>query len=271
MSWINDKVIIITGASEGIGEALAKRLGPGNTVVIAARRIEKLKEVAAHINANGGRAHAVACDVSDQAQCEALVEETIKMFGVIDIVVNNAGISMHAWFEDITDLSTYEKLFRTNVMSMIWITHKALPHLKVRDGLIVGVSSLAGKTGVPARTTYCTSKFAMSGFMEALRIELMDTGVDVCGIFPGVVDTEIRRNGLNAEGQRAGISGLTETGAMTVDECVDEMVQAMEDRKREWVMTSKARLGLRLKPFFPQMIDQMAKNALDENHGGPKS
>ena len=120
---------------------------------------------------------------------EAARRAAVKAFGGIDIIVNNAGVSMHAWFEDITDLGTFERLFRVNVMSMVWITHKALPHIKKAKGLIVGVSSLAGKTGVPARTTYCTSKFAMSGFMEALRIELMGTGVDVCAIFPGVVDT----------------------------------------------------------------------------------
>ena len=270
MTWMNNKVIIITGASEGIGAALARALGPGNQLVLAARQTDKLKELAAFINANGGRAHAVTCDVSDQAQCESLVEETVKMFGAIDIVVNNAGVSMHAWFEDITDLSTFERLFRINVMSMIWITHKALPHLKVRDGLIVGVSSLAGKTGVPARTTYCTSKFAMSGFMEALRIELLDTGVDVCGIFPGVVDTEIRRNGLNADGTRAGVSGLKEADAMSVEECVQEILAAMEARKRECVMTGKGKLGLMLKPFMPQWIDHMALKALDDKTGGPR-
>ena len=270
MASIHNKVVLITGASEGIGAALALRLAPGNKLVLAARRMEKLQEVAKQVQALGGQAHCVACDVTDQGQCENLVDEAVKTFDGIDVLVNNAGISMHAWFEDIKDLSTFEQLFRVNVMSMVWITHKALPHIKKAKGLIVGVSSLAGKTGVPARTTYCTSKFAMSGFMEALRIELMGTGVDVCAIFPGVVDTDIRRNGLNNEGKRAGVSGLREKGAMTVEQCVDEMMQAMEERKREWAMTSKARLGLKLKPFIPAVIDKMAKDALDDQHGGRK-
>ncbi|MDX1670599.1 MAG: SDR family NAD(P)-dependent oxidoreductase, partial [Limnobacter sp.] len=183
----------------------------------------------------------------------------------------NAGVSMHAWFEDITDLSTFERLFKINVMSMVWITHKTLPHIKKTKGLIVGVSSLAGKTGVPARTTYCTSKFAMSGFMEALRVELIGSGVDVCGIFPGVVDTEIRKNGLSSDGSRLGFSGLKEKGAMTVQECASEIVTAMEQRKREWIMTGKGRLGMKLKPFLPQVIDKMARDALDEEKGGPKT
>ena len=271
MADIQNKIIVITGSSEGIGAALAIKLAPGNKLVLAARRLDKLKEVAKQVQAVGGQAHCVSCDVSEQAQCENLVEETVKAFGGIDMVVNNAGVSMHAWFEEITDLGTFERLFRVNVMSMVWITHKALPYIKKAKGLIVGVSSLAGKTGVPARTTYCTSKFAMSGFMEALRIELMGTGVDVCAIFPGVVDTEIRRNGLNPAGERAGFSGLREKGAMTVEQCVNEMVDAMVERKREWAMTSKARLGLKLKPFLPAVIDKMAKDALDDEHGGKQS
>lgn len=271
MSSIHNKTILITGASEGIGAALAIKLAPGNRLVLAARRLEKLQEVAAQVQAAGGRAHCIACDVTEQVQCDHLVNEAAGVFDGLDMVVNNAGVSMHAWFEDITDLGTFERLFRVNVMSMVWITHKALPHLKKSRGLIVGVSSLAGKTGVPARTTYCTSKFAMSGFMEALRIELMGTGVDVCAIFPGVVDTEIRRNGLNSQGQRAGVSGLREKGAMTVEQCVNEIVEAMAERKREWVMTARGRLGLKLKPFVPAVIDKMARDALDEEHGGKKS
>lgn len=268
VSKIQNKVIIITGASEGIGKGLALALARGNQIVLAARTQSKLEEVAKEVVRLGGKAYSVVCDVSVQEQCENLVTETIRTFGRIDAIVNNAGVSMHAWFEDITDLGTFERLFRINTMSMIWITHKALPELKKTKGLIVGVSSLAGKTGVPARTTYCTSKFAMAGFMEALRIELMDTGVDVCAIFPGVVDTEIRRNGLAADGQRAGFAGLSEEGAMSIEQCVDEIVSAMETRKREWVMTQKGRLGMLVKPLLPGVIDKMAREALDKEYGG---
>lgn len=270
MTTLSNKIILITGASEGIGAALAIRLAPTNKLVLVARRMEKLQEVAKQVELAGGQVLCVACDVSNQQQCESMVDQALAHFGGIDVLVNNAGVSMHAWFDEITDLSTFEQLFRINVMSVVWITHKALAALKKSKGLIVGVSSLAGKTGVPARTTYCTSKFAMSGFLEALRIELMGTGVDVCAIFPGVVDTDIRRNGLNAQGKRAGVSGLREKGAMSVEQCIDEMVNAMESRKREWIMTSRGRLGMRLKPFFPGVIDKMAKDALDDEHGGKK-
>jgi short-subunit dehydrogenase len=134
--------------------------------------------------------------------------------------------------------------------------------------LIVGVSSLAGKTGVPARTAYCASKFALGGFFEALRIELSGTGVDVTMIFPGVVATEIRRHGLDAAGRTAGVSGLSEENAMPVDECARQMIDAMRTRRRELVMTRRGRLGLWLKLLAPQAVDRIALAALHKTHGG---
>ena len=268
---LHNRVVIITGASEGIGAELARQLARLQCkLVLAARRLDLLEQVAKECHTLGGQAVAVTCDVTQQDQCEALIEAAVNHFGHIDILVNNAGVSMHAWFEDITDLSTYERLFKINVMGPVYCTRAALPELKKSRGLIVGVSSLAGKTGVPARTTYCSSKFAVSGFFEALRIELADTGVDISMIFPGVVATAIRLNGLNADGQRAGISGLEERGAMTVEQCVSEMLEAMSKRKREWIMTPTARFGMVLKSFFPQLVDSMAKAALNKEHGGKR-
>lgn len=268
---IESKRVLITGASEGIGAALAQALAAkGNKLVLAARRREALEDVAQACRAMGAQVWVVPCDVSVQSQCTSLIDTAVASMGGLDVLVNNAGVSMHGWFEDITDLDTFERLFRINALSAVWLTHRALPALRQSKGLIVGVSSLAGKTGVPARTTYCTSKFAMSGFFEALRIELMGTGVDVTMIFPGVVATEIRRNGLNASGERAGVSGLAEKGAMSLAQCVNEMVHAMAHRKREHIMTSQGRLGMLLKGLFPGVIDRMARKALDADHGGPK-
>jgi short-subunit dehydrogenase len=146
----------------------------------------------------------------------------------------------------------------------MWCTHAALPALKQSRGLLVGMSSLAGRTGVPARTAYCASKFAMSGFFEALRIELAQSGVDVTMIFPGVVATAIRRNGLDGSGHRAGKSGLDESGAMSVERCATLAIAGMRARRREVVMTRQGRLGLKLKAFAPQVIDRLALKALAE-------
>jgi short-subunit dehydrogenase len=257
------KVIVITGASDGIGAELARQLAEHRPkLVLAARSLDKLEVVTAACQAKGAQALAVRTDVTSEDDCKALVQAAIQEFGSIDYFVNNAGLSMHAWFDEITNFGTYETLFRTNVMSAIWCTHHALPHLKKSRGLLVGVSSLAGKTGVPARTTYCTSKFAMDGFFQALRVELAGTGVDVTMIYPGVVDTNIRRHGLKGDGLEAGYSGLKEQGAMPVAECARQMIEAMRRRKREWVMTAKGKLGLVLKTFAPSVVDGMARKAL---------
>jgi short-subunit dehydrogenase len=265
--WMSheNKTIVITGASEGIGAQLALELAqPGVKLVLAARRQEALEKIAQSCIAKGARAAVVPTDVSSEAQCRALIVRTIEEFGSLDVLVNNAGVSMHAKFEEITDLSTFERVMQLNFYGPMWLTHAALPELRRARGLIVGVSSLAGKTGVPGRTVYCASKFALSGFYEALRIELADSGVDITMVFPGVVDTEIRRNGLNAAGQRAGVSGLKEQGAMSVEQCAREIVQAMQSRQREHIMTAKGRFGMKLKAFAPGLVDKMARNALKD-------
>jgi short-subunit dehydrogenase len=265
----SDRVVVITGASDGIGAALARRLAPERPrLVLAARSRERLEAVAASCRSLGAQAIAVPTDVTDEAQCRALIDRAVGEHGRLDVLVNNAGVSMHAWFEDTTDFSTYERLMRVNFLSCVALTRHALPHLKRARGLIVGVSSLAGKTGVPARTAYCASKFALGGFFEALRIELADSGVDVTMVFPGVVATEIRRHGLNGAGVAAGVSGLAEDDAMPVDECARQMVAAMRARRRELVMTPRGRLGLWIKMVAPRWVDRMALAALHKTHGG---
>ncbi len=165
------------------------------------------------------------------------MERAVAAFGDIDVLVANAGVSMHARFDEIEDFSTFERLFRINAMGTVWCVRHAYPSLKRTRGLVVGVSSLAGKTGVPGRTTYCTSKFAQSGFLEAFRIEAEDHGVAVMAAFPGVVKTEIRRHGWNGRGETAGVSGLAEEDAMPVEECARLIVDGMRRRRREVVMT----------------------------------
>ena len=265
-----DKVIVITGASDGIGAELARQLSPDKPkLVLAARRLDALRAVAAQCEALGATTFVMATDVSIEADCRSLIAHAVDTFGGIDALVNNAGISMHANFDEITDTGVYEKLMRVNLMGSIWPTHAALPHLKSSKGLVVAVSSLAGLIGVPGRTTYCATKFAQTGFFEALRVELAPDGVDVCIVYPGVVATEIRRNGWNAKGQTAGVSGLNEAGAMSVAECAGLILSAMRSRKREEVMSAKGKLGRWIKLIAPAKLDAMARAALaasDKKH-----
>ena len=262
-SGYRDKTVVITGASDGIGAALALQLAAQRAkLVLAARNAERLEAVAAGCRERGAAAHAVVTDVTDDEACARLMAATVDAHGGIDVLVANAGMSMHARFSAITDFSTFERLWRINCLGTVQCVRHAYPHLKTRRGQIVGVSSLAGKTGVPERTTYCASKFAQAGFLDALRIEAEDDGIAVTVVFPGVVATETRRRGFNAHGQPAGVSGLDEGNAMPVDECARQILEAMTERRRELVMTGKARVGLWLKMLAPRVVDRMARAAL---------
>jgi short-subunit dehydrogenase len=266
-------VIVITGASEGIGAEMARqwarRGGSRVALVLAARNLERLEAVAAQCRAFGAQTLVQRCDVGVQADCEGLVTAAVNTFGRIDTLVNNAGMSAQALFGEVSDLAWYETLMRINHWGSVWCTHAALPHLKAARGSIVAVSSLAGLVGVPGRTAYCSTKFAMTGFFEALRTELMAAGVSVTLAYPGVVATDIRYRGFNADGQAAGQSGLDERGAMTVETCARLIIDGAESRKREVVMTAKGKLGRWLKLLAPSVVDSLALKALNQ-HARPQ-
>jgi short-subunit dehydrogenase len=265
------KVFVITGASDGIGAEMARQLarehGAGAGIVLAARNREKLDAVAAQCRDSGAQALACVTDVSEEAECRALIEAALAQFGRIDALVNNAGMSAQALFSEVKaqDLHWYEKLMKVNLWGAVWCTHAALPHLVASQGRIVAVSSLAGLVGVPGRTAYSATKFAMTGFFEALRVELKRAGVSVTTAYPGVVATRIRHRGYNAQGEPAGVSGLKEDDAMSVEECAKLIIDGMEARKREVVMTAKGKLGRFAKLLAPGMVENMALAALKDD------
>jgi short-subunit dehydrogenase len=263
-------VTLVTGGSDGIGAEMARQLaarhGGGLALVLAGRSRDKLEAVAAQCRAHGAQVLCAAMDVAVEAQCRDLVDQAVRGFGRIDTLVNNAGMTAQALFEDVRaeDLLWYEDLMRVNLWGAVWCTHAALPHLKRSRGRIVAVSSLSGLLGVPGRTAYAATKFAMTGFFEALRAELKSSGVSVTIAFPGGVDTGIRHRGYNAQGRPAGASSLKEDGLMPVAECARLIVEGMERRQREVVMTAKARLGRFLKLLAPGVVEDMALRALKE-------
>ena len=197
-------------------------------------------------------------------QCRQLIDTTVRECGSLDILINNAGISAHALLEQVPTekLGWYEDLMKVNFWGSVYCTHAALPHLKQSHGRIVAVSSLAGLVGVPGRTAYSASKFAMTGFFEALRTELKDSGVSVTLAYPGVVSTDIRSHGLNAQGEIAGVSGLHEENAMSTQECARLILYGMVRRRREVVMTAKGKVGRWLKLLLPALVDRMAMAAV---------
>jgi short-subunit dehydrogenase len=264
------KVFVITGASDGIGAEIARQLarthGAQAALVLAARNQSKLDAIAQQCRDAGAKAETVMTDVAQEAQCRHLVDKAVQLFGRIDVLVNNAGVSAQALFSDVRaqDLHWYEDLMRVNFWGSLWCTHAALPHLKDSHGAIVAVSSLAGLVGVPGRTAYSATKFAMTGFFEALRTELKPAGVSVTTAYPGVVATEIRYRGYNAKGQPAGASGLKEDDAMTVEECARLIIDGMNRRVREVVMTPRGKLGRFVKLVAPGMVENMALAALKD-------
>lgn len=264
------KTIIITGASDGIGAAMARQLaqrdGPAVGLVLAARNESLLEEVARQCRSHGSEVLVVPTDVADATQCRSLVERSVERFGWLDVLVNNAGVSGHSLLENVQaeDLGWYEDLMRVNLWGSVWCTHAALPHLKASRGQVVAVSSLAGLVGLPGRTAYSASKFAMTGFFEALRAELKPAGVSVTTAFPGVVATQIRYRGYNAAGQPAGTSGLKEDKAMPVDLCARRILEGMDRRQREVLLEGRDRLARFLKLLAPGMVENMALAALKD-------
>ena len=192
------RVVVITGASEGIGAELARQLTLERPqLVLAARRIEVLQAVVEQCRAAGAEAIGVRCDVGVEADCKALVDAAIARFGGIDVLVNNAGVSGHARFDEVTDFRWYEDMMRVNFFGSLWCTRYALPALKASRGLVAGVCSLAGKVGIPGRTAYSASKGAVIAFTRALAVEWARHGITVNAIAPGYVSTDLNAEALD--------------------------------------------------------------------------
>lgn len=265
MSYFTDKVVIVTGASEGIGRALCLDLAKnGAKVVLAARNEERLNGLKREIEKNGGTALSVPTDVTQEGACKRLIETTIAEFGRIDILVNNAGRTMWTTFEDIKDLSIFEKIIQLNYLGCVYCTYHALPHIKKTKGLIVGVSSLAGLTGIPARTAYAASKHAMFGFFDSLRIELRDTGVDVTMIAPDFVLSEIHKRAVDGFGKPLGKSPLQESKIMTAEKCGSLIMDAMQNRKRILITSFRGKLGRWMKLITPGLVDKIAQRSIEQ-------
>ncbi len=255
-----DKAIIITGASYGIGRELAHQLAEqGAWLVLAARSIEKLETVSEECIQLGGRVITVPTDISDQSQCKNLIDQTVKEYGKIDILINNAGIGMAARFEDLEDLTLYEKIIRVNFFGGVYCTHYALPYLKKSKGQLVAVSSLRGKFASGTADGYPASKHAMAGFYDSLRNELSDSGISVTTIYPGWVSTGISSRSLKPDGSQKGEISRHEKKAMPVEKCAGIIIKAIAKRKREVIMTFMGKFGMWLKVISPKLVDSMSR------------
>jgi short-subunit dehydrogenase len=267
---MDSKVVIITGASSGIGRALAVEFARrGSKVVIASRNLDKLNEIALNLNKDGANIYAVQTDVSIENECRELIEKTITRFGSLDILINNAGISMRALFEDVK-LDVIHKLMDVNFWGTVYCTKYALPYLLQTKGSVIGVISIAGYIGLPGRTGYSASKYAVRGFLETLRIENMKKGLHVLIAAPGFTGTNIRKVALTADGNRQGETPRDESKMMTAEEVAIKIIKAIEKRKRTLILTfAEGKLTVFLKKFFPLLIDKITYNHLAKEPDSP--
>lgn len=265
MSAFQDNVVVLTGASRGIGRELALQLADqGARLALSARDAAALEEVAEACRRRGGEAVAIPADVAEEPQCAALIARSVEAFGRIDTLINNAGISMWALFEQITDLSIFERIMTVNYLGSVWCTWHALPHLKKTRGRIVAVSSMTGKTGVPTRSGYAASKHAMMGFFDTLRIELAESGITVTIACPDFVATEIRERAFGPDGRSLEKSPVQEGKVMTAETCARLILEGAARRERELILSGRGKVGLWLKLLAPSLIDRIAKRAIEE-------
>ena len=265
MGTFAGKTVLITGASEGIGRALALELAPeGPNLLLNARNGARLEETARECRARGAAAETFAGDVARSEDCGACVARAVERFGSLDVLVNNAGITMWARFDAVSDFSVYERLLAVNYLGAVHMTAAALPHLKRTRGLIVAIASIAGLTGVPERTGYAASKHALVGFFESLRIELADSGVDVTIVAPDFVVSQIHRRASGADGRPLGQTPMQEGRIMSAARCAQLTAGAMRRRQRLLITSARGRLGRWARLIVPRLVDASAVRAIRE-------
>jgi len=265
MATFTGKTVVITGASEGIGRALALELAASRPrLVLNGRNEERLLQAADECRGKGAEAAVFTADVSQQHNCKHLVDYTIERFGGLDVLVNNAGITMWSRFDAVRDFTAFERLLAVNYLGSVYLTAAALPYLKQSQGLIVAVASIAGLTGVPERTGYAASKHAMVGFFESLRIELRGSGVDVTVVAPDFVVSEIHRRAIGPDGRPLGQTPMQEPHLMSAEECAQLIAPAMERRQRLLVTSLRGKLGRWARLIAPALVDRIAARAIRE-------
>ena len=257
-NYYKDKIVIVTGGTEGIGKALVDALlKEGAKVATCARNHDKLYRLQSEYPS--AHLHTMVADVSNENDCRRFIETTIKFFGGIDILINNAGISMRALMKD-TSIDTIRKVMDINFYGAVYCTKYALPSLIERKGTIVGVSSIAGYRGLPGRSGYSASKYALQGWLEAIRTELLHDGVHVMWVCPGFTSSNIRHAALNKNAESQGDSPMDETKMMSAEECAEHILHAIRKKKRTLVLTFTGKRTVFMNKFFPGLTDKMTYN-----------
>lgn len=258
------RVYVVTGASSGIGAAVAQRLSThGHRLVLAARNEQALQEVAGRCQRNGSTTITLRTDVTVENDCRRLVDRTLEAFGRIDVLVNGAGASVPAEFDRITDWSIFERVWRVNCFGTINCTRFAWPYLKgnagKRGGQVVGIGELAGRRGMPGGVADCASRFAQAGFLEALRIEAAEHDVTVTVVYPHVATSAMRQSGPNGAGRLARAAAPDAAGAVALEQCARRIVSAIESRRHELVISATGPLGRRIRLMANHWVDRLVR------------
>jgi dehydrogenase/reductase SDR family member 7B len=266
---LKGKTVIITGGSSGIGKACAIRFArEGANIVITGRNKEKLQKTADELHVFTQQVHMVAADVGIYSDCELIIDETLKQFGGIDILINNAGISMRGLLTD-TKVEVLHQVMKTNFWGTVYCTKLALPHILKSNGSIVGMSSVAGKKGLPGRSAYSASKFAIEGFLETLRTENLKTDLHVLIACPGFTSSEIRNQALGPDGKPQKESPRDEHSMMTATVVAGHIFNAIKHRKRDMILTLNGKLTIFLNKFFPAWVDRLVYRHFAKEPGSP--
>jgi len=264
-----NKIVIITGASSGIGRALALHLSSmGARVVLAARGIVRLEAVASIIRERGGDAIVVQTDVTNHHDCYCLIDKTLETYGTVDILINNAGISMRANFSDVK-IEVLERLMNTNFWGAVYCTKYALPHLIESRGSLVAISSVCGITALPGRTGYAASKHALDGFMDTIRVEQIKSDLHVLTVHPGFTASNIRNTALNQYGEEQKETPRDEDKMMTAEAVANEVGHAIRTQKRDIVLTTEGKLITWLYKRAPGLADKLIYNEMAKEDDKP--
>lgn len=267
--FLNDKVVVITGTSSGIGEAMAREYAKmGAKVVMAARREEELKRIAQEIEAAGGKVTYAVCDVVNEEDCKRLIDTAVAAFGGVDVLICNAGLSMRALFDD-CDLKVLHRLMDVNFWGTVNCTKYALPWLQKSKGSLVGISSVAGIHGLPGRTGYSASKYAMTGFLDTIRVENLKKGLHVMTACPGFTASNVRFSALTADGSQQGSTPREEGKMMTAEQVAHIVARGIARRKRLCLMEAEGRATHFVKKFAPGIVDKLFYYVMSKEPDSP--
>jgi short-subunit dehydrogenase len=266
---MKEKVVVITGGTSGIGKAMAFEFGGrGSKIFVTGRNVNELEKTISDLQAKSIEASGMQADVSIGNDNKIMAEKVVSEFGRIDVLINNAGISMRALFEEL-DLEVMKRVMDINFYGVVYATKYCLPQIIQNKGSVVGISSIAGFRGLPGRTGYSASKFALNGYLEALRVEFLDRGVHVLTACPGFTESNIRKRALTKDGKSQGESPRNESRMMSAEECAKHIYRATVKRRRQLILTGQGKLTVFLNKWLPSLTDQLVYNAMAKEKDTP--